>query len=276
MPHLRHPPIATCFAMVPAIAVLEFLASLFFVGVLSKFAVAQEQPQTDAAPGFMTFGLAPSSTLAKDLPQTDAASPAPGAVRLFPSPNHDYAVYEGKAVDGYHDTLWLKDSATGPAVDLLAPVDAHWPGTGATTFMEWLDNDRLAFTIHCGTGCTSLEVISIKTRAYEYFCTAETFFISPDKRHAVGQTNDEPALRGGPAGGLVLIDLNVGNSTRQYGCPYTIRSYNGCGPNRSARSSYGLVTFDRWSDSSRSFIYNAEVCTGVEGHRTVQRVFNLK
>ena len=91
-------------------------------------------------------------------------------------------------MDRFHDTLWLNDSANGSSVDLLAPADAHWPGTGATTFIEWLDNDRLAFMKHCGTGCTSLEIINVRTRAHVYFCTDGTFYLSPDKHHAVGET----------------------------------------------------------------------------------------
>jgi hypothetical protein len=273
MPFLRHPPIAARLASVPTIAALAFLISPFFDGVLSNRAGAQEQPATQTAPGFMKLGLGQSPTTAKNLPRTATAMLQP-PVRLHTSPGHDYAVYEGKAADGIHDTLWLKGPAAGPAVDLLAPADAHWPGTGATAFMEWLDNNRLAFTMHCGTGCTSLEIINVSTRDHDYFCTDGTFFLSPDKHHAVGESA-EP-LVGDPRGGLAILDLERdGRPSRQEDCVAVIRGDYVC-LHGTTRVQADYITFKRWATDSRSFVYKAApICSDGKGYHPRERVFTL-
>lgn len=259
--------------MISLTAPFTLLTSLFFAGVLGNSVFAQKQPTTQTAPRYLKFGLGQSPTLAKDLPQT-ATAPLQPPVRLHPSPDHDYAVYEGEAVDRYHDTLWLNDSANGSSVDLLAPADAHWPGTGATTFIEWLDNDRLAFIKHCGTGCTSLEVINVRTRAHVYFCTDGTFYLSPDKHHAVGE-NAEP-LVGDERGGLAILDLEHDwRPSRQEDCVAAIRGDYVC-LHGTAGVQADYITFKRWAMDSRSFVYNAApICSDGKGYRPRERVFTL-
>jgi len=192
----------------------------------------------------------------------------------MPSPDGRFIAYEGKAKDGYHDTIWLEDSGTGATVDLLGPENQRRPGAGATEILEWLDNDRIAFTWHCGTGCTSLDIVNIKDRFHWYLCTSTWFYLSPDKQYAVGETESQA----GDIGGLALIKMEGGH--RKWAdsddCKLIFSGTGVCGDKNS-----DYFKFDHWEPDSRSFTYKVSHCEsriGEEGvwSRSEERVFNLK
>lgn len=103
------------------------------------------------------------------------------------SPNGLYVATNGKATDGYHDTIWLRDTKTGVTIDLLAPDDEKPPGAAGNGIVNWLDNDWLAFMHGWGTGSIGLMLVNIHTHELRYFCTDGMFYLSPDKKHAAGQ-----------------------------------------------------------------------------------------
>ncbi len=202
-----------------------------------------------------------------------AAQPPPA--RSMPSPDGRYVAADGKAKDGYHDTIWLRDVKTGVTIDLLAPGDEKWPGAGGTGIVAWLDNDWIAFMWHCGTGCTSLEVVNVETRSHRYFCTDGIFHLSPDRRHAVGQS-DNPYLPGDKRGGLAVIAIDPANAypTRQDDCKATISGSDICLPDQVLESR--AVGFYRWSSDSKSFTYSAIPCVGGQWRAEEKREFHLK
>jgi len=189
------------------------------------------------------------------------------------SPDGAHVVVEDKAQDGYHDTIWLRNIKTGQNIDLLAPGDEKWPGSGATEILGWLDDDRIAFTWHCGTGCTSLELINIVTHQHTYYCTDGGFHVSPDLRYVVGQS-DNPYEVADKRGGLAVIALDyVSDYDGRRACTATIPGYFMCSPEQAFDSRD--VRFDHWSPDGKSFAYTVIPCVGGRWRPKEKRVFYL-
>jgi len=246
---------------------VALLITLSATGIC-KSVIAQERPRFGMAPGMSIVGSG-ASLVGRTRPES---APRSHAIRQFPSPDQGFIVYEGKAVDGYHDTLWLSDKGAHSPEDLLAPEDARWPGSGATTFLEWLDNDRFVFIKHCGTGCTSLEVINVRTHTHDYFCTDGTFYLSPDKHYAVGQSVEADDSD------LTLLEIDHdGRPSRQEDCAATIRGYGYCPPDEPPGTQLDWLTFGHWAADSRSFTYTSTaLCPNGSRHRTRRHTFILK
>jgi hypothetical protein len=194
------------------------------------------------------------------------------------SPDGRYVAFEGKAKDKYHNTIWLRDTRTSEISDLLAPGDESWPGAEGSWILAWLDNTTLLFSLHCGTGCTSLQLINVTTRELRYFCTDGGFFISPDKKYAAG-TSDNPYGPEDKRAGLAVIAINTADSfpTQPDGCEATIRGNAGlCDPHDPEKLPVRILDFVQWSQDSKSFTYIMRPCVRGEWRAQEKRVFHLK
>ena len=101
------------------------------------------------------------------------------------------------------DTIWLFDIKSSELRDLLPP-GAPFGGAGrrALLISSWLNDERIAFVVHCGTGCLGLHAVQTSGKGFWDFCDASgSFFWSPAKTVAVVE-NDAEGI--GPVGlGLV-------------------------------------------------------------------------
>ncbi len=107
------------------------------------------------------------------------------------------------------DTIWLVDIKTSQLCDLLPPgAPFGGPGTRALRISSWLPDGRIAFVLHCGTGCVGLHAVQTQgSEEYWDFCDASgAIFWSPTRKNAVVQ-NDAEGI--GPVG-LGLVSASDG------------------------------------------------------------------
>ncbi len=238
--------------------------------VLAALVVTAQPKSASAASLNASRGSVSAAQLNASPGKVDWQPPPP---RSLPSPNGRYVATNGKAKDGYHDTIWLRDTKTGVTIGLLAPEKS--PGAGGNGIVAWLDNEWLAFVYGCGTGCVSLQLVNVETRSIRYFCTDGPFFLSPDREHAVGQS-DNPYGLGDKRGGLAVIAIDPADSypTRQDDCEATIPGCGECmsGQVQESRS----VSFGKWSADSKSFTYTVTPCIGGKWRAQEKRVYHLK
>lgn len=107
------------------------------------------------------------------------------------------------------DTIWLVDIKTSQLRDLLPPgAPFGGPGTRALRISSWLPDGRIAFVLHCGTGCMGLHAVQTQaSEEYWDFCDASgAIFWSPTRENAVVQ-NDAEGI--GPVG-LGLVSASDG------------------------------------------------------------------
>jgi WD40 repeat protein len=93
------------------------------------------------------------------------------------SPDGRFLLVEGerpsdKRPDYPWGTLWLVDpSGKSPQKDLLPPGSPFkTPGRRWIQNAEWLGNDRIYFSMHCGTGCVGHYGINVIDDSYQIFC----------------------------------------------------------------------------------------------------------
>ena len=178
----------------------------------------------------------------------------------IPSPNGQYVLTGGKAEDGRHDTIWLKNLKDGTVTYLLAPGNEKWPGTGGTRLLGWLDSSDIIFSWHCGSGCTSLDLVNVESRSRKFFCHDGSFFLSPDHQHAVGQSTG-PYEPGDKRAGLALLTIAEDKSGPvRKACEATIPGHDQCRSDQAFESQ--AVNFDRWSSDSKTFSYTITPCIG--------------
>lgn len=199
------------------------------------------------------------------------------AAAILTSPNGRYVATSGKAKDGYHDTIWLRDTKTGVTIDLLALNDENSPGAGGANILAWLSEDWIVFLQGCGTGCISLELVNAETRLIRHVCTDGMFYLSPDKKHAVGESANPYGL-GDRRGGLAVIAIDPASSypSLQGACEATILEGGTCGPDDGEALEARSLSFGRWSADSESFTYTVTSCFGGKWGAQKKRVFHLK
>jgi Anaphase-promoting complex subunit 4 WD40 domain len=127
---------------------------------------------------------------------------------VWSSNEQTLAFVSPRLTDGW-DTIWLVNLKTLKLRDLL-PLGAPFgsPGTRALRISSWLPDGRIAFVLHCGTGCVGLHAVQTNGKEeYWDFCNASgDFFWSPDYRVAAIQNNAE----GVGAVGLGLVVASGG------------------------------------------------------------------
>jgi WD40 repeat protein len=118
-------------------------------------------------------------------------------------------------------TLWLLDpEGKSPRKDLLPPGSPFkTPGSRWIQSAEWLDKDRVYFSMHCGTGCTGHYSINVNDDSHQIFCIGSgQIEWAPDHKIGVAENNSSGLT---PIGlGLVTVDSGValaaGSSPFQY------------------------------------------------------------
>lgn len=168
---------------------------------------------------------------------------------------------------------------SGSTVDLFAS-GFEWNGTGEVGFLGWLDNTTFLYGWHCGTACTSLNGFNIETHFHWSYCYDTIFHISPDKKYAVGES-EEPYELGDKRGGLAVISLNPAAANRSADDSWndsfqaTILSYDRCAPGQTQKTHF--AGFGKWSADSKSFTYTLFPCLRGGKHGSLEkRVFYVK
>jgi WD40 repeat protein len=160
------------------------------------------------------------------------------------------------------DTIWLVDIKTLQFRDLL-PSGAPFggPGTRSLRISSWLADGRIAFVLHCGTGCVGLHAVQTqRNEEYWDFCDASgSFFWSTARKDAVVQ-NDAEGI--GPVGlGLVPASdgVAVANGASYYRPGRECRSvFKGdvrcgtCGPSEAEPH------FNSWFPDGETVLYTDE------------------
>jgi WD40 repeat protein len=160
------------------------------------------------------------------------------------------------------DTIWLVDIKAPRFRDLLPPgAPFGGPGARALRISSWLPDGRIAFVLHCGTGCAGLHAVQTQgDEGYWDFCDASgSFFWSPTGKDAVVQ-NDAEGI--GPVG-LGLVSASDGVPAAKGASFYRPRKecssvFKGavrcatCGP------SQVKPDFNSWFPDSRTVLYTDE------------------
>jgi WD40 repeat protein len=122
------------------------------------------------------------------------------------SPNGREIAFIGqRASDGY-DTIWVTTVNSSNARDVLPPGSpVHTPGIRALALERWLDNQTIAFAMHCGTGFVCHYVVNIESGQSMRLCGGSgPLYWAPNDRVAVVENN--PTSSGVPQG-LGLVHL---------------------------------------------------------------------
>jgi len=130
------------------------------------------------------------------------------------SPDGRWLLVEGerpsdKRPDYPWGTLWLVDPAEKSArKDLLPPGSPFkTPGRRWIQNAEWLDNDRVYFSMHCGTGCVGHYSINVNDDSYQIFCIGSgQIDWAPDRKIGVAENYGS----GPDPHGLGLVAVNSG------------------------------------------------------------------
>jgi WD40 repeat protein len=178
------------------------------------------------------------------------------------SPDGRWLVVEGgRPSDNRPDypwgTLWLLDpEGKSPRKDLLpAGSPFKTPGTRWIGNTKWLDNDRVFFSMACGTSCLGHYSIDVKNGSYQIFCIGSgDIQWAPDRKIGVAENYSNGVSRQGL--GLVTVNsgvtLTAGSTPFQYDreCKSV---FSGSGrPNDPAE----FPAFITWLPDSRMVLYS--------------------
>lgn len=133
-----------------------------------------------------------------------AAGSCPGQQISWSPDGKKLAFTDSRPGDGW-STIWVADADGSHVRDLLPPgAPFGSPGTRAVGISTWLSDQEIAFYLHCGTGCVSLNKIDVASGTYRHFCTGSldgAYYWAPTKDQAVGEMH---------LGGLSLIKREAG------------------------------------------------------------------
>lgn len=178
------------------------------------------------------------------------------------SPDGRWLMVEGerpsdKRPDYPWGTLWLVDpEGKSPQKDLLprgSPFKT--PGRRWIQNAEWLDKDRVYFSMHCGTGCVGHYSINVKDGSYQILCIGSgQIDWAPDRKIGVAENYGSGP---GPVGlGLVAVRSGValaaGSTPFQY--DRACKSVFSGGPR--ADDPGEVPQFITWLPDSRSVLYS--------------------
>ena len=106
-------------------------------------------------------------------------------------------------------TLWLLDTEGKlPQRDLLPPgFPFKTPGRRSIQNAQWLDKDRVFFSMACGTGCIGHDSINVNDDSYKMFCIGSgELEWSPDRKMGVAENYSS----GPNSQGLGLVAVQSG------------------------------------------------------------------
>jgi WD40 repeat protein len=148
------------------------------------------------------------------------------------------------------DTIWLVDLNTSQLRDLL-PAGAPFGGSGRRTLRinRWFADGRIAFVMHCGTGCVGLHAVQTRgSQAYWDFCDASgSVFWSPAGKDAVVQNEGQTG-----GGGLGLVSASDGVAAAKGASYYRPRKE--CSSVFTVPFGRGLY-FNSWFSDSKTVLY---------------------
>ena len=168
------------------------------------------------------------------------------------------AVVSPRLNDGW-DTIWLVNMRTSELRDLLPPgAPVGVPGIRALGISSWFPDGRIAFLMHCGTGCVGLHAVRTQgSEGYWDFCDASgSFFWSPSGKDAVVQNGGQTG-----GGGLGLVSASEGVAVVKGASYYR--------PRRECKSVFEVpfrcgLDFNSWFQDSKTVLYTDR---GLNGDR---------
>jgi WD40 repeat protein len=116
-------------------------------------------------------------------------------------------------------TPWLVDPSGKSTRKDLLPPGSPFKTAGRRWIQNalWLDNDRVYFSMHCGTGCVGHYSINVNDGSYQIFCIGSgQIEWAPDRKVGVTE-NDSNGLS---AQGLGLVAVNSGVAIGAGSTPY--------------------------------------------------------
>lgn len=154
-------------------------------------------------------------------------------------------------------TLWLVDpEGKSPQKDLLPPGSPFkTPGSRWIQNAEWLDNDRVYFSMHCGTGCVGHYSINVNGDSFQIFCIGSgQIEWAPDRRIGVAENYGS----GPDPHGLGLVAANGGVALAAGSTPFQYDRacksvFSGGGRPNDPSEFPGFIT---WLPDSRMVLYS--------------------
>lgn len=184
-----------------------------------------------------------------------AAGSCPGLQLSWSPDGQKLSFVDSRPGDG-GSTIWIADADGSHVRDLLPPgAPFSVVGSRAVGISDWLSNREIAFYLHCGAGCVSLNEIDVESGAYKHFCTGSVdgaYYWAPTRKLAIGEMH---------LGGLSLIKRENGKSisdissspeecqTVLLGCVYKEDKIQG-----------EERRFDAWSPDGKQVLYTSWAC----------------
>lgn len=154
-------------------------------------------------------------------------------------------------------TLWLVDTSGKSTRKDLMPPGSPFKTAGRRWIQNalWLDNDRVYFSMHCGTGCVGHYSINVNDGSYQIFCIGSgQIEWAPDRKVGVTE-NDSNGLS---AQGLGLVAVNSGVAIGAGSTPYqydrACKSVFSGGPRTDDPE--GFPRFIAWLPDGRRVLYS--------------------
>jgi Tol biopolymer transport system component len=148
------------------------------------------------------------------------------------------------------DTIWLVNLRTSELRDLLPPgAPFGGPGRRSLRISYWFPDGRMAFVMHCGTGCVGLHAVQTQgSEGYWDFCDATgDFFWSPNEKDAVVENRGQTG-----GGGLGLVSASDGVAVATGASYYRPRKE--CSSVFTVPFRRGLY-FNSWFPDSKTVLY---------------------
>lgn len=185
-----------------------------------------------------------------------AAGSCPGQQLSWSPDGKKLAFMDSRPGDGW-STIWVADANGSHVRDLLPPgAPFIVVGSRAVGISGWLSNREIAFYLHCGTGCVSLNKIDVESGTYRHFCTGSldgAYYWAPTRDQAVSEMH---------LGGLSLIKREAGelisdatSSSKECrevieGCTYKEDKMQG-----------EEYRFDAWAPDGKRVLYTGWLCS---------------
>ena len=185
-----------------------------------------------------------------------AAGSCPAPQLVWSPDGKHLAFMDSRPGDGW-STIWVMN-ADGAEVRDLLPVGAPFgsPGSRAVFMSAWLNNGEVAFGVHCGTGCVSLNKVAIDDLSYEHFCIGNMdggFYWTPTRNRVVGELHLGGLSLTEQAAATLTTEESLWDSCQEKlrGCQFQQEEWQGLS-----------WQVDAWSPDSKQVLYTGHACEG--------------
>jgi WD40 repeat protein len=192
------------------------------------------------------------------------------------TPDGKRVAFVSQRLGDYWDTVWVANadgSRLRDGVPLGSPLTV--PGSRALGIETWLDNQRAAVGMHCGTGFVCHFIVNIESGEALDLCGSEgSFFWSANKQMAVVQ--NIPGLSGTPHGLGLEAAWNATPIQPDHRVPKRCwSSFGGCLEHGNCEEPWFVPTFNSWQPPYHDSQLLSVLYTEQLDHRSDLKQWNI-